>query len=143
MAGRDDVPGGLKATGGDTDPKKVIPAMSNLTMDGPAGKFTIVPFKNAFIAKRDFFILEVQKVGDVLTWVPVKTYEQVLLGDLSLCGTVDSPVPALVARRLSANDKEPPAASRQGARLVRRRSAGAAETAPRRHLSAPAGCLPG
>ena len=77
---------GLKATGGDTDPKKVIPAMSHLTMDSPAGSFTIVPFKNAFIAKRDFFILEVQKVGDVLTWVPVKTYPQVLLGDLASMG---------------------------------------------------------
>ncbi len=77
---------GLKATGGDTDPKKVIPAMSTLTMDSPAGKFTIVPFQNAFIAKRDFFILEVQKVGDVLTWVPVKTYDQVLLGDLASVG---------------------------------------------------------
>ena len=77
---------GLKATGGDTDPKKVIPAMSNLTMDSPAGSFTIVPFKNAFIAKRDFFILEVQKVGDALTWVPVKTYNQVLLGDLASVG---------------------------------------------------------
>ncbi len=60
--------------------------MSNLTMDSPAGKFTIVPFQNAFIAKRDFFILEVQKVGDVLTWVPVKTYDQVLLGDLASVG---------------------------------------------------------
>ena len=77
---------GLKATGGDTDPKKVIPAMSNLTMDSPAGKFTIVPFQTAFIAKRDFFILEVQKVGDVLTWAPVKTYKQVLLGDLASIG---------------------------------------------------------
>ena len=43
---------------------------------------TIVPYQNAFIAKRDFFMLEVQKVGDVLTWVPVKTYDQVLLGTL-------------------------------------------------------------
>lgn len=77
---------GLKATGGDTTPAKVIQAMSNLTMDSPAGKFTIVPFQNAFIAKRDFFILEVQKVGDVLTWVPVKTYNQVLLGDLASVG---------------------------------------------------------
>ena len=77
---------GLKATGGDTDPKKVIPAMSNLTMDSPAGKFTIVPFQNAFIARRDFFILQVQKVDGVLTWVPVKTYNQVLLGDLASVG---------------------------------------------------------
>lgn len=76
----------LKATGGDTTPAKVIEAMSNLTMDSPAGKFTIVPFKTAFIAKRDFLMLEVQKVGDVWTWVPVKTYEQVLLGDLASLG---------------------------------------------------------
>jgi len=77
---------GLKATGGDTDPAKVIPAMADLTMDGPAGSFTIVPFQSAYIAKRDFFILEVQKVDDVLTWVPVETYNQVLLGDLASIG---------------------------------------------------------
>jgi ABC-type branched-subunit amino acid transport system substrate-binding protein len=73
---------GLKATGGDTTPAKVIEAMSKLVMDTPAGKVEIVPYKNAFIAKRDFFIFEVQKVGDVLTWVPVQTYPQVLLGEL-------------------------------------------------------------
>ena len=47
---------------------------------------TIVPYQNAFIAKRDFYMLEVQKVGDVLTWVPVKTYDQVLLGTLDEVG---------------------------------------------------------
>lgn len=73
---------GLKATGGDKTPAKVIEAMSKLSIDSPAGKVTIVPHKDAFIAKRDFFMLEVQKVGDVLTWVPVKTYDQVLLGEL-------------------------------------------------------------
>ena len=31
-------------------------------------------------------MLEVQKVGDALTWVPVKTYEQVLLADLASMG---------------------------------------------------------
>jgi len=74
---------GLKKTNGDTTPAKVIEAMSNLSLDTPAGKVTIVPNKNAFIAKRDFFMLEAQKVGEVLTWVPVKTYQQVLLGELS------------------------------------------------------------
>jgi branched-chain amino acid transport system substrate-binding protein len=76
----------LKATKGDTTPATVIKAMSTMTMDSPAGKFTVVPYQNAFIAKRDFFILEVQKVGDVLTWVPVKTYPQVLLGTLEDLG---------------------------------------------------------
>jgi branched-chain amino acid transport system substrate-binding protein len=74
---------GLKKTGGDTTPAKTIEAMSTLTVDSPAGSVTIVPYKNAYIAKRDFYILEVQDVGGVLTWVPVKTYPQVLLGELS------------------------------------------------------------
>jgi len=72
----------LKATGGDTTPAQVIEAMSTMSFDSPAGKVTIVPYKNAFIAERDFFIFEVQKVNDALTWVPVKVYDQVLLGEL-------------------------------------------------------------
>jgi branched-chain amino acid transport system substrate-binding protein len=76
----------LKVTGGDTTPAKTIAAMSNMALDTPAGKMQIVPYQSAFIAKRDFFILEVQKVGGVLTWVPVKTYPQVLLGTLEDLG---------------------------------------------------------
>jgi branched-chain amino acid transport system substrate-binding protein len=74
---------GLKADGGDTTPSKVIPAIAGLSVDSPAGHVSLQSFKNAYIPKRDFYILEVQKVGDKLTWVPVKTYNQVLLGDLS------------------------------------------------------------
>jgi hypothetical protein len=77
---------GLEAAGGDTTPAKVIEAMSNMTFDSTAGKVQMVPYKNAFVGKRDFFMLEVQKVGDVWTWVPVKTYDQVLLGDLEAIG---------------------------------------------------------
>jgi branched-chain amino acid transport system substrate-binding protein len=77
---------GLEATGGDTTPSAVIAAMSNLSVDSPAGMLTIVPYEDAFIAQRDFFMLEVQEVDGVLTWVPVKTYEQVLLGTLEDVG---------------------------------------------------------
>ena len=73
----------LKSTGGDTAPAKVIEAMSTMSFDSPAGKVTIVPYETAFIAERDFYIFEVQKVNDALTWAPVKTYEQVLLGELT------------------------------------------------------------
>ena len=76
----------LKVTGGDTTPAKVIEAMSNVSFNSPAGKVNIVPYKTGFVAKRDFFILEVQKLGDVWTWVPVKTYNNVLLGELSAVG---------------------------------------------------------
>jgi branched-chain amino acid transport system substrate-binding protein len=74
---------GLKAAGGDTTPAKVIPAIAALKLDTPAGHVEFQSFKNAYIPKRDWFMLEAQKVGDVITWVPVKTYSQVVLGDLS------------------------------------------------------------
>lgn len=74
---------GLKATNGDTTPATVIKAMSTMSLDTPTGKLTMVPYQGAYIGERNFYMLEVQKVGEVLTWVPVKTYENVLLGDLS------------------------------------------------------------
>ena len=74
---------GLKAAGGDTTPAKVIPAMAALKLDTPAGHVEFQSFKNAYIPKRDWFMLEAQKVNGVITWVPVKTYSQVVLGDLS------------------------------------------------------------
>ena len=74
---------GLKAAGGDTTPAKVIPAIAALKLDTPAGHVEFQSFKNAYIPKRDWFMLEAQKVNGVITWVPVKTYSQVVLGDLS------------------------------------------------------------
>ncbi len=74
---------GLKATGGDTAPDKIKPALAALSMDSPTGQIQIVPLQDGYIAKRNLFMLEVQDVSGVLTWVPVKTFEQVVLGDLS------------------------------------------------------------
>jgi branched-chain amino acid transport system substrate-binding protein len=74
---------GLKADGGDTTPSKVIPAMAALKLDTPSGHVEFQSFKNAYIPTHDWFILEAQKVNGVITWVPVKTYSQVVLGDLS------------------------------------------------------------
>ena len=73
----------LKADGGDTTPAKVIPALAALKLDTPAGHVEFQSFKNAYIPKRDWYMLEAQKVNGVITWVPVKTYSQVVLGDLS------------------------------------------------------------
>ena len=97
-----------------------------------------MPFKNAFIAKRDFFILEVQKVGDVLTWVPVKTYEQVLLGDLDLRGAV-VPVGAPSPLKLRKTKSPLPRIAAGGSVFP--------EVCPAKHggrpSTWPAGCLPG
>ena len=46
----------------------------------------MVPYEGAFIGTRDFYMLEVQEVNGVLTWVPVKVYDQVLLGTLDAVG---------------------------------------------------------
>ena len=72
----------LKVTNGDTTPAAVIEAMSNMSLDTPTGKLTMVPYETVFLGTRNFYMLEVQNVGDRLTWVPVKTYENVLLGTL-------------------------------------------------------------
>jgi ABC-type branched-subunit amino acid transport system substrate-binding protein len=72
----------LEATGGDASPAKTIPAMSTMTLDTPAGKVTMAPYKDAYIGTRDFFILESKDVGDGrITWVPKYTFEQVQLGE--------------------------------------------------------------
>jgi hypothetical protein len=52
-----------------------------MTFDGPAGSVTMEPYKDAFIPTRDFYIFETKQVGDRIAWVPIYTYEQVLLGE--------------------------------------------------------------
>ncbi len=129
--------------------------MANMSFDGPTGYVQIVPFQSAYIAKRDFYILEVQKVEDVLTWVPVKTFPQVLLGDLASWasrGGRSEPRPrASPALRPGLLKRKGPRRRAAGAFLV---SAGGSDSerrgapkAPRRNspqgLTWSAGCLPG
>jgi branched-chain amino acid transport system substrate-binding protein len=72
----------LKQTGGDSTPAKVIEAMSTISIDTPAGKVTMSPYKDAYIATRDFFIVKTEDVGNGrITWVPIYTWNQVPLGE--------------------------------------------------------------
>lgn len=71
----------LKITGGDTTPAKVIQAMSTISIDTPAGKVTMSPYKDTYIGTRDFLIVESQNVGNGISWMPIYTYEQVLMGE--------------------------------------------------------------
>ncbi|MCL5735763.1 MAG: ABC transporter substrate-binding protein [Actinobacteria bacterium] len=71
----------LKQTRGDTTPAKVIEAMANMSIDTPAGKVTMSPYKDAYIGTRDFLIVKTQKVGNNISWVPIYTYSQVQLGE--------------------------------------------------------------
>ncbi len=69
----------LEQTGGDTTPATVIDAMSTISIDTPAGKVTMSPYEDTYIGTRDFFIVETQQVGDNISWVPMYTWEQVLM----------------------------------------------------------------
>ena len=72
----------VEATGGDVTPAKTIAAMSTMTLDTPAGKVTMAPYKDAYVGTRDFYILESKDVGGGrITWVPKFTFEQVQLGE--------------------------------------------------------------
>ncbi len=71
----------LTQTGADTTPAAVIEAMSTASIDTPAGKITMSSYKDAYVGTRDFFIVETQQVGENISWVPLYTWEQVLLGE--------------------------------------------------------------
>jgi len=69
----------VKATNGDTTPAKLVEALSHLTIVTPAGKMTMSPYQAACIPTSDFYILKTERVGDRITWVPVYTYQNLLL----------------------------------------------------------------
>ena len=72
----------IKLTNGDLTPAKLIEAMSTMTLETPGGSMTMQPYKDGFVATRDFFILETKDVGEgKITWVPLYTYKQVFLGE--------------------------------------------------------------
>ena len=68
----------VKKTNGDTTPATLIEAMSTMSLDTPAGMYTMSPYETAFIGTGNYYMMKVQKVGDRMAWVPVFTYEQVL-----------------------------------------------------------------
>ena len=68
----------VKKTNGDTTPAKLIEAMSTMTLDTPAGPYTMSAYQDAFIGTGNFYMMETKQVGDRIAWVPVYTYEQVL-----------------------------------------------------------------
>lgn len=72
---------GVKKTNGDVTPKTIIDAMSTMSMDTPAGQYTISPYQNAFIGTGDFYICKSVKIGDRYTWQTVDKYSQVKFED--------------------------------------------------------------
>lgn len=70
---------GVKKTDGDTTPAKLIEAMSTMSYDTPAGKYTMSPYQGAYVGTGDAYVLQVKDVGEGrLAWAPIYTYEQIL-----------------------------------------------------------------
>ena len=63
------------------DPADVIEAMSELTMDTPAGPITMGQRSKTYVATRNFYIMRSRDVGGGrIAWAPLYTYTQVRLG---------------------------------------------------------------
>ncbi len=65
----------LKATGGDTTPKKLRQALLNVKVEGPEGPLHFD--QKTMCAFKDIYIVKIDKVGKEYTWVPVYTYKNV------------------------------------------------------------------
>ncbi len=65
----------LKITGGDTAPEELRKALLSVDVEGPEGRIHFDPETRC--ARRDIYIIKVEKVGDIYTTVPVYTYKDV------------------------------------------------------------------
>ena len=70
--------GAVEKTGGDTTPAKLIDAMSSVTIDTPAGPYTMSKYQDMYVGTGSYFMMETKQVGDRIAWVPVFTYEDML-----------------------------------------------------------------
>ncbi len=69
----------VKATGGDTSPDALKKAMSTMTWDTPNGSITMSAYDSVYIGTADFYIGKTELVDGNYRWMPVQTYDQVLM----------------------------------------------------------------
>ena len=68
----------VKKTNGDASPEALKAAMSNITLDTPAGPYTMVQYEDAWVGKCNLYILKTGKAPDGrTTWLHEDTIEQV------------------------------------------------------------------
>ena len=70
--------GAVKQTGGDTTPAKLIEAMSSVTIDTPAGPYSMSKYQDMYVGTGSYFMMETKQVGDRIAWVPVFQYDDLL-----------------------------------------------------------------
>jgi ABC-type branched-subunit amino acid transport system substrate-binding protein len=72
----------VEKTNGDTSPKAIIEAMSNMSLDTPAGKYTMSPYGDAYIGTGNFYICKSVRLDNGrYTWQPFFTYDQIRFED--------------------------------------------------------------
>ncbi|MBN1321342.1 MAG: ABC transporter substrate-binding protein [Thermoleophilia bacterium] len=69
----------VKVTNGDTTPAVLLKAMSTLTLDTPAGRYTLSPYQDAIIGTGDLYVSRTVESGGRAIWHPVYSYRQVLM----------------------------------------------------------------
>jgi branched-chain amino acid transport system substrate-binding protein len=69
----------VKATGGDTSPEALKQAMATMTFDTPNGPITMSAYDSVFIGTADFYIGKTELVDGNYRWMPVQTYDQILM----------------------------------------------------------------
>lgn len=72
----------VKKTNGDASPEALKSALATISLDTPAGPYSFVEYQDAWVGKGNLYVMKTQMVGDRMTWVPVKTYEQVVFKDI-------------------------------------------------------------
>jgi branched-chain amino acid transport system substrate-binding protein len=72
----------VKKTNGDTSPEALKSALATISLDTPAGPYSFVEYQSAWVGKGNLYVMKTQMVGDRMTWVPIKTYEQVVFTDI-------------------------------------------------------------
>jgi branched-chain amino acid transport system substrate-binding protein len=71
----------VKKTKGDSSPDALKEALATISLDTPAGPYSFVEYQSAWVGKGNLYVMKTQMVGDRMTWVPIKTYEQVVFKD--------------------------------------------------------------
>ena len=71
----------VEATGGDTKPEALLGAMATLTIDTPAGRYTLGPHGEAVVGTGDLYVSRTVEIGGRVIWHPVYAYQQILMAE--------------------------------------------------------------
>lgn len=72
----------VKKTNGDTSPEALKKALAGIELDTPAGPYSFVEYQDAWVGKGNLYVMKTAMAGDRMTWVPIKTYEQIVFKDI-------------------------------------------------------------